>query len=286
MKRVSRILPWIIVPTLACDAGPRAAAAEQDAKPVAAAAAAATPGSREETSTIVEVPASRGGLTITAHTVKNPPRAATDKENYWIQYEVYGEIVNDTQQTLETVSGNITFHDAGGAMLGIDSIGTAVKQDVGDDSPGESIFAEVHFVKPGQSVPFHFMRNLAAVKGEIASHELRPRRGTPATDPPDGVAVDVKERFEGDDYMRKRMFTGVIRNDGEGGCRSPAFVVAFLDAAGKIADLESFDASDDLQKTLGKGESVAFEGGVFVTAENAWREKAAVKTWVDCEPVW
>lgn len=281
----------IIVPALACDPGMREAEPEQaEPKPMSAAAA-----SRVE-APAVEFPlaaadssstkASGGGLTITAHNVINPERAATDKENYWIQYQVYGEITNDTNETLETVSGRITFHDASGKMLGIDSIGTAVKQDVGDSTPGETIYASVHFVKPGQTVPFHFMRNLAAIKGEVASHELHTRGGRPAADPPEAVAVGVKESFEGDQYMRKRMFEGTIRNDGNGGCRSPAFVVAFLDDAGKIASMESWDASDDLQKTIAKGETIDFRGGAFVTGDDAWRENARIKTWVNCQPVY
>jgi hypothetical protein len=157
---------------------------------------------------------------------------------------------------------------------------------VGDHSPGETILASVHFVQPGQTVPFHFMRNLDAIKGEIASHQLRPRRGTAASNPPKGVAVDVSESFEGEDFSRKRMFAGTIRNDGDGGCRAPAFVVAFFDDAGKIAHIDSFDASDDLQKVLAKGESMPFSGGVYVTAEDAWREAAKVKTFVDCQPIY
>jgi hypothetical protein len=278
----------LIVPALACDPGMRRAEAEQaEPKPMVAAAAA------KAEQPAVELPlaekggsASAGGLTITAHNVLNPERAATEKENYWIQYQVYGEITNDTNETLETVSGRITFHDASGKMLGIDSIGTAVKQDVGDDTPGETIYASVHFVKPGQTVPFHFMRNLAAIKGEVASHELHTRYGEPAADPPDALAVGVKESFEGDQFMRKRMFEGTIRNDGNGGCRAPAFVVAFLDDAGKIASMESWDASDDLQKTLATGETIDFRGGAFVTGDKAWRENAPVKTWVNCQPLY
>src|SRR5687768_13244623 len=94
----------IIVPALACDPGMREAEAEQaEPKPMSAAAA-----SRVE-APAVEFPlaaagssstrASGGGLTITAHNVINPERAATDKENYWIQYQVYGEITNATNET-------------------------------------------------------------------------------------------------------------------------------------------------------------------------------------------
>jgi hypothetical protein len=96
----------------------------------------------------------------------------------------------------------------------------------------------------------------------------------------------VKDAIEGDGFAKKRVFSGTIRNDGEGGCRAPAFVVAFLDDAGKIASLDRIDASDDLGKVLGKGESIAFSGRSFVTDESAMRERAPVKTWVDCQPIY
>jgi hypothetical protein len=227
------------------------------------------------------------GLSIVTHKVIAPKRTGDRKEDYWTQYQVWGEITNHSSEVMEAVSGTITFHDASGAMIGIDSIGTAVKEDVGDTSPGETVRGEVHFVQPGQTVPFHFLRNLDAIKGDIASHRLVPRRGTPVTGPsPKGVAVDVKERFEGEGFKRKRMFEGTIRNDGDGACRAPAFVVAFLDDAGKVAHIDSFDASDDLQKLLAKGETIAFSGGVYVTGEDTWRETAAVKTFVNCQPIY
>ena len=227
------------------------------------------------------------GLSVVTHKVVAPKRTGDPKEDYWTQYQVWGEITNHSSEVMESVSGTITFHDASGAMIGIDSIGTAIKQDFGDASPGETVRGEVHFVQPGQTVPFHFLRNLDAIKGDIASHRLVPRRGTPVSGPsPKGVATDVKERFEGEGFSRKRMFEGTIRNDGEGGCRAPAFVVAFLDDAGKVAHVDSFDASDDLQKILARGETIAFSGGVYVTDENAWREKAAVKTFVNCQPIY
>jgi hypothetical protein len=227
------------------------------------------------------------GLSVVTHKVIAPARTGDSKEDYWTQYQVWGEITNHSSEVMEAVSGTITFHDAAGAMIGIDSIGTAIKQDFGDSSPGETVRGAVHFVQPGQTVPFHFMRNLDAIKGEIASHRIAPRRGTPVAGPtPKGVAVDVKERFEGEDFSRKRMFEGTIRNDGEGGCRAPAFVVAFLDDAGKVAHIDSFDASDDLQKLLAKGETIAFSGGVYVAGDEAWREKAAVSTFVDCRPIY
>lgn len=228
-----------------------------------------------------------GGISVATHTVISPKRTGDPKEDYWIQYMAYGEITNHSTKVLETVSAQMTFHGADGAMLGVESIGTLSAQDAGDFTPGESIYAEVHYVQPGQTVPFFFTRNLAAIDGQVAFHELHPKRGTVADDPPHAVAIDVVDGFNGKDgYERKRTFRGTIRNDGEGGCRAPDYVVAFRNDAGKIASIAHFSSTDDLHRVLAKGESITFEGGVYVSDENAWRATAKVEGFVDCQPIW
>lgn len=228
-----------------------------------------------------------GGISVATHTVISPQRTGDPKEDYWIQYMAYGEITNHSNEVLETVSAQLTFHGKDGAMLGVESIGTLSAQDAGDFTPGESIYAEVHYVQPGQTVPFFFTRNLAAIDGQVAFHKLYPKRGTVAENPPHGVAIDVVDGFNGKDgYDRKRTFRGTIRNDGEGGCRAPEYVVAFRNGDGKIASVAHFSSTDDLQKVLAKGESITFEGGVYVSDENAWRATAKVEGFVDCQPIW
>jgi hypothetical protein len=131
------------------------------------------------------------------------------------------------------------------------------------------------------------MRNLAAIKGEVASFAVYPRRGMPA-DPaaPKGVAVDVKDVIEAGQYDETRIISGSVRNDGEGGCRDPYFVVALLDDAGRVADVESFIVSNDTQQVLGKGESLPFRGKIYLYGENAWKKAAKVRTYVDCKAVY
>jgi hypothetical protein len=119
------------------------------------------------------------GLSVVTHKVIAPARTGDSKEDYWTQYQVWGEITNHSSEVMEAVSGTITFHDASGAMIGIDSIGTAIKQDFGDSSPGETVRGAVHFVQPGQTVPFHFMRNLDAIispRGAAPPSPTRPPR--------------------------------------------------------------------------------------------------------------
>lgn len=227
------------------------------------------------------------GISVATHTVISPPRTGDKKEDYWTQYMVYGEITNHSTKVFESMSAQLTFHGKDGAMLGVESIGTLSAQDAGDFTPGESIYAEVHFVQPGQTVPFFFTRNLAAVDGDIAFHKLYPKRAMVADDPPHAVALDVVDGTNGKaDFERKRTFSGTIRNDGEGGCRYPEYVVAFRDAAGKIASIDRFQATDDLKQVLAKGESLPFAGGVYVSGENAWRETAKVEGFVDCQPIY
>ena len=88
---------------------------------------------------------------IELHTTIQPQRTGVREEDYWIQFQAYGLITNTSTETLEAATATITFHDADGDLLAVDSIGTAVKADVGDLTPGETILAEVGFVAPGQS---------------------------------------------------------------------------------------------------------------------------------------
>ena len=43
---------------------------------------------------------------------------------------------------------------------------------------------------------------------------------------------------------------------------------------------------DRLADAQAKGETITFTGGVYVAGDDAWREKAAVKTFVDCQPIY
>jgi hypothetical protein len=227
------------------------------------------------------------GLVVSVHRYVHPPRTGDDKQDYWTQLQVWGEITNTSKHTFENVTARIVYFDAAGGIVGTESIASLSQQDAGDHAPGETVLGGVGFVAPGQSVPFHAMRNLAAIKGEVASFAVYPRRGMPA-DPaaPKGVAVDVKDVIEAGQYDETRIISGSVRNDGEGGCRDPYFVVALLDDAGRVADVESFIVSNDTQQVLGKGESLPFRGKIYLYGENAWKKAAKVRTYVDCKAVY
>jgi hypothetical protein len=214
----------------------------------------------------------------------HPPRTGDPKEDYWTQLQVWGEITNTSSQTFESVTARIVYFDAKGEIIGTESIASLSQQDAGDFAPGETVLGEVGFVAPGQSVPFHAMRNLAAIKGDVASFAVYPRRGM-AADPvtPHGTVVDVKDTIETGQYDETRIISGSVRNDGEGACRDPYFVVALLDDAGRIADVESYIVSDDTKKLLGKGESLPFTAKIYLYGDNAWKKSAKLRTWVDCK---
>jgi hypothetical protein len=233
-------------------------------------------------------------LEIVEHTVVEPPRGKDDKENYWIQMQIWGEMKNKSNRTVRLMSADITFYDAQGKSLGIASIGTAMKQDLHDASPGERIYSVVHDVPPGGSAPFHYMRNYAAIKGLAASHKLTMRPALVAQSPAVGVAVGVKESVgemtnpalpNSKTLSKRRAFEGTLRNDGKGACKNPKLVVALLSPEGKIRETHAFAAraTDDKPLTLAPAASAPFKGAVLIGLTDPWQEKAAVKSYVDCE---
>lgn len=227
------------------------------------------------------------GLSVRVHRYVDPPRSGKADDDYWTQFQAWGEITNESQETFESVSARIVFFDGSGKIIGTNSIASAAQEDAGDHAAGENVLGEVGFVAPGESIPFHYMRNLKAIEGEVASFEIYPRRGIVASDsPPKGVAVDVRDALEGEPGLQVRTLSGTIRNDGTGGCRDPYFVVAVLDPQGRIGAVESMMAQDDTRKVLANGESIAFSGRIHLYDDNAWKTSAKLRTWVDCKPTY
>lgn len=288
----------LVLSLVACGRGPTAEAHGGGASSIEragiAAVHAATRGPGADRGTARPGMVSANELEVVEHTVSVPPRGKDDKENYWLQYQIWGEMKNHSKETVRDIVADVTFYDASGRMLDIHSIGTASKQDVGDHTPGETVRSEVHDVAPGASVPFHFMRNLAAIRGVPASHKITLRPARVATHPTRGVAVGVREQVadmsnpalpQSHLVSRMRAFEGAIKNEGASGCRDPKLVVAFLSPEGKIKELHSFDARNDQNYKLvvAPGESVPFKGAVYASFDDAWRESAPVKRYVDCE---
>jgi hypothetical protein len=237
-----------------------------------------------------------GELEIVEHTVVQPDRGKDDKENYWLQLQIWGEMRNHSRRTVRGITADVTYFDAAGKPIEIQSIGTAAKKDAGDTTPGDRIDAAVHFVPPGASVPFHYTRNLAAIRGVVASHKLTLRAARAVDEAPVGVVTGLRESVAettnpalpgSTTVARRRAFTGAIRNDGRTGCRDPKLVVAFLSPAGKLRDVRSFDAAIGgaaAKLVVAPGTSAPVSGAVTAAHDVAWRESAPVRTFVDCAP--
>lgn len=257
-------------------------------KSVASVAAASPPGSGAPT---VAGTVDAGELVVVEHRVVEPPRGKSDEENYWLQFQIWGEMKNASRHTVRSITADITYYDAAGTPLALDTISTAATP--GAATPHDRIDAAVRYVRPGESVPFHYTRNLAAIKGVAASHKLTLRPSSVVDDAPVGVAVGIAEgggdasspSGTGGKYApRRRSFAGTIRNDGRSGCRDPKLVVAFLSPDGKVKDVRSFTAkkAQNHELVVLPGASVPVEGSVVVQADDPWRASAPVKTFVDC----
>lgn len=250
----------------------------------------------------VSRPAGLGGLDVVdpaelevvEHRVVQPARSKDDRENYWRQLHVWGELRNRSSRTVSQITADVLFFDARGRLLEVESIASGVKKDLGDESPGEPVASAIHDIPPGGSAPFHFQRNLKAIRGEIASHKIVIRSARVASQPSRGVVVGAKETIAemtnpavrgSRQVAKRRAFEGTIRNDGPGACRAPKLVVALLAADGKIRETHVFDArpAQNRELTLAPGATTPFLAAVHVGFDDAWRETAVAKSWVDCE---
>ena len=236
-------------------------------------------------------------IEIVEHTAIQPARSGNDDEDAFRHMHVFGEMKNHSARTVRILSADVTFFDAGGKAVQVDSIGAAVKRDLHDNSPGDTVYSEVHQIPPGGTAPFHYIRNLKAIRGDAASHRLTPRPARTVADPAVGVAVGVRDTVaemtnpalpNSTVHGRMRAFEGALRNVGKTGCRDPKYVVALLAPDGKIREVHAFDArvNDNQSLVVAPREEVRFKGAVWVEAENAWRESAGVKSWVDCDEPW
>jgi hypothetical protein len=82
--------------------------------------------------------------------------------------------------------------------------------------------------------------------------------------------------------LEHRVLAGTIRNKGTLACRKPGLVVGYYDASGKLADLSSGDAKEDVGTLLAPGGTIPVKVFTLVGFESAWKAKATIKTWVSC----
>jgi hypothetical protein len=213
------------------------------------------------------------------------------KEDNFRYFKVWGELTNKSSKWVEQIVGDIRYYDAAGKELGIDSISTAVKEDVGDDSPGERVSSEVMYVAPGATVPMHHIRALSKLKGKYASHKIALRPARVVNKHPevvfegmqDQVATVANESLPNSNPLEHRVISGTLRNKGTLGCRDPGLVVGYYDASGKLLDLKDGDAKKETQYVLAPGATAPVKVFTLVGFEDAWKAKATFKTWARCE---
>jgi hypothetical protein len=238
---------------------------------------------------------SRGGVP-TSELVYTEMKVTVDeitgdpKEDNFRFINVFGELKNGSSQWVQQIVGDIIYYDAAGKMLGIDSISTGVKQDVGDDSPGERFSSEIEFIAPGASAPVHHIRALGKLAGKYASHKVVLRPARAVSKHPEGVlegmsdvvAVVPNETLNSPTPHEHRVISGTIRNKGSMGCRKPGLVVGYYDPSGKLAALSEYDSPGEISQVVAPGATVPVKVFTLVGFEDAWKAKAQIKTWVSC----
>lgn len=188
---------------------------------------------------------------------------------------ITGVVRNTTQNWVCAPRIDAEFFDASGKPLGVQSVLTAAKQDAGlDDLDG--VYAERIFVPPGEIAVFHYLRDVAKLRGGTAArHRLRASAGEC---PPQRTTIQVENlgsERDADGYYRLR---GTLKNTGKANCRSPRAVIGLYQGDGKVILAREETPDEMFQKQLGPGKSVRFE---FRTTENV-AQITRSQVWGDC----
>lgn len=210
----------------------------------------------------------------------------TDAFNF---FRVWGEVRNKSGSWVERIEGDIRYYGADGKELGIDSIRTGVKRDLGDDSPGETIRSDVTYIPPGGVVPLHHIRSLNKLKGTYASYKITFRPSRIATSYPDVSLESLKDEvanvanpaLPNSTPKDHRVVSATLRNKGTAACRNPGIIVGYYQN-GKLSDLaqSGIRAASDLDP----GNTTNLQVFSLVGFDEAWRSTATVKTWARCDP--
>ncbi len=229
----------------------------------------------EKTKPQAEAPAKAGGIWVDPAKLEViEGRALLDKETNFLK--ISGEVKNNSGQWIESVRINVHLLDSSGKEIIPDAITIAVAEDNNDEKV-DNVYAERHYVPPGESAVFTYMRDAAKIKGGYASHKLAARARI--ADKPPTVAIEdlvTKEEDGG------KVTTGKIVNKGAVPCRSPKAALGYMTAGGKVWEAKSEEPEELFQKMLEPGKSVAFK----LKSADAGKDVVDVKAWADCsEPL-
>lgn len=186
---------------------------------------------------------------------------------------IYGELNNGTDKWL-SARINVDLLDGGGKEIGVDSILTGVAQDLGT-APQEFVVVEGDVIPPGETSPFHYIRDVNKIGGTYAKHVL-------ATEAREVVKVgrgeitDLTSTFEFGTFEVK----GTFKSVGEHTCEDPSPIAALYDAQGKLVSVASIaptNPDDSFVEKLDKDQSVSFT--FLVRGE----QTNTLKTFARCE---
>ena len=289
---------WLVTFAAACGSS---GSDKPDVKPEGrgSTTAAAKPGSDKAPAAANQDPSPSGGAgeTVPASELEyTEMKVAVDKaegsaeKDAFNYFRVWGEVKNKSSKWVEQIRGDIRYFDASGKELKIDSIGTAVKEDVGDKSPGEPVSSDVMYIPPGGTVPLHHIRSLNKIGGTYGSYKITLRPAHVVTKHPDvslegmqDVVANVPNEAIGSTTPNEhRVISGTLRNKGDLGCRNPGLVLAFYDASGKLADVREESASKEVTTVLAPGATMPVKAFTLVGSDEAWKAKATMKTWGRC----
>ena len=189
--------------------------------------------------------------------------------------KIAGEIRNTSKEWVCTPRVEVELLDASGNALVIESIVTATMQERGK-APIDGAVAERTFLPPGEVAVFEYTRDVAKIGGKYASQRVTARARRCEVQPKAVLEGFLARKGEDGWYS----VSGVIKNVGSVGCRSPKAVIGCYQADGKLYRADSEEPDETFQKVLAPGQSVPF---VIKAIENPGGNTiAAVKGWADC----
>lgn len=203
-------------------------------------------------------------------------KTGTDPETGYLH--LYGVVTNETGQPVEGVKVTLELFDPSGAPIDVDGWHKVAQKEAhaGDK---EYTRGEVHYLPPGASTPYHYLRDPHKMKGTYGSHKLtataRARTAPMPTAQIASVTTTVVPNGFGEVTLR-----GTFVN-GREPCRSPTAFFGFFEGAKLVALVTPHQNALDthFQKKLSPGQSIPFEGKSFPQAP----ANAQVKTWASCD---
>ena len=190
---------------------------------------------------------------------------------------ISGEIKNHTAQTVCAPRVEVFLMDAAGKPVGVKSIVTETKAALGQEATDGTV-ATREWLPPGEVAVFTYLRDRKSLSGGAPSkHEIRVSARQCEGAPPTIAVDDFKDKA---DSMGYHELTGVLRNSGKVGCRSPKIILGMYDAAGKLLETNYIEPDEYFQKKLAPGKTVRFKQGSISSPD--WGKFASFKYWGDC----